>query len=68
MGNRIPRKFSVIAAEILVDSSAYPMGTSVQIWKDEFGYHSKAIRGDTVFAESISHIRNENYYRIITIT
>ena len=59
--NRIPRKFDTIIATPLCGNAE---GRKLSITKDERGYHGREIETGKMWAIFISHLRNENFYRI----
>lgn len=67
MGNRIPRNFNLIEAETLTDSSAFKSGTKVQIIKDNHGFLVKAVGSTDFYRTFVGHIRNENFFKILSI-
>lgn len=64
MGNRIPRNFSSITATPL---SGNAKGKQMIITKDEYGYHGREIESGFTWLIFISHLRNENMFRIDNI-
>lgn len=65
MANRIPRAATRLRVTWLVGSNATPAGTTVEVYKDEFGWHEKI--GDTIYSVFVGHLRNENLCRIEAI-
>ena len=67
MANRIPRKFHVIKAEAVSETSANKPGEIVYIFKDDDGYILRKPGCKTVYRTFASHLRNENLYRFINV-
>lgn len=66
MANRIPRKFTYIRAEALIDSSACKKGMTVYIFKDENGYLIRGI-DNVMYRTFASHLRNENFFKFLSV-
>lgn len=62
MANKIPRAAKKLEVTWLVGNSACPAGTTVEAYKDEFGWHEKI--GETTYYVFPSMLRNENLCKI----
>ena len=67
MKNVIPRNFTKIVAEMLIDTSCDKKGDIVHVFKDEYGYIELNIRTGSCARPFASTLRNENYVKIIKI-
>ena len=62
MANRIPRNFKSITATALCGSQK---GHTFRITKHIYdGYHAEDVQTGKVWTTFISHLRNENFYKI----
>lgn len=68
MNNTIKRTTTTIIYKTLVNCSAGAAGDLFKAWKDAAGWHTQNITtGDgKTWHTFISHLRNENFTRIIT--
>lgn len=64
MGNRIKNDSIFIVAETLINSSAFKTGEVVGNYKDDNEWIATDISGKR-WQNLISHLRNENYFKII---
>lgn len=67
MGNKIPRKFNCITAEMLIDTNTDIKGDIIRIYKDLNGYLAINARTNESARMFASMIRNENCCRIVSI-
>lgn len=69
MGNRIPRKFNCIKAEMLVETSCDEPGDIINVYKNDIstGYLAVNKRTGKYAYMFASMLRNENVCRIIEI-
>lgn len=66
MANRIPRKFTYIRAEALIDSNAYTKGMIVYITKDEQGYLLRGL-DNVLYRTFAGHLRDENAFKFLSV-
>ena len=65
--NRIPRSCTHILAQALTETNAGAPGDVFSITRDGNGLHGQNTRTGKWFFIFYSHIRNENYYKILSI-
>ncbi len=67
MNNRIPRKFSSIYGEMLIETSESKPGDVIYITKNDFGYLGYNRRTNRHFYMFASMIRNAEIFHITSI-
>ena len=67
MKNVIPRNFTKIVAEMLIDTSCDKKGDIVHVFKDEYGYIELNICTGSCARPFVSMLRNSDCVKIIEI-
>lgn len=67
MKNVIPRNFTKIVAEMLIDTNCNIKGDIVYVFKDEYGYRELNTRTGLYFRPFVSMLRNGDCVKIIEI-